>query len=148
MEIRRFLCNVKKKNQIFYLISKHFRLSNAKHIHFRGQIYYRHYFLLKLYVLSQIYKETKSLSVGTCCGKYAHSTPILFCDISWFLSFLFFFFPAWVICFPPPLCTVWLIALEAKPSQLRLVTQKKISGYLGQQIQQTFKCLLCASCFH
>lgn len=68
-------------------------------------------------------RKQNHCSVGTCCSECAHSAPVLFCDISWFLSF--FFFSAWVICPLHPLGKVWLTALDARPSQLRLVTQKK-----------------------
>lgn len=64
-------------------------------------------------------------------------TPHLYCFVISLGSCPFFFFPsAWVICPLHPLGYIWLTALDARPSQLRLVTQKKISVVLGNRFSK------------
>lgn len=131
MEIRRFLCNVKKNRfSIQFPSILDFLMLNifTSEVRFITAIIFC---LSCMFCLKSTKKQNHCLWVPVAVSVL---TPHLYSSVIFLGSclFYFYFFPAWVICFPPPLCTVWLTALKAKPSQLRLVTQKKISGCLGQ----------------
>lgn len=93
-------------------------------LYVRGQIWYVT-FCLRFHILPQTYKKINHCSLGTFCSTDAHSTSVLLGDISW--NLFFFCSPSIDVCPLHPPSTERLTALNAKPSQLKLVTQKKIS---------------------